>query len=114
MTLERRTHQYALQIIHFCNALPTSREGRLIGNQLFRSCTSVGANYRAACRARSKREFIAKLGIVEEEADESLYWLELLSALESANPDKLRTLKEETEAILAMVVASIKTAKGRR
>ena len=72
--LKTRTKEFAKRIIRLCRSLPRSRESRLIGDQVFRSGTSVGANYRAACRGRSKAEFIAKLGVVLEEADESLYW----------------------------------------
>jgi four helix bundle protein len=94
--------------------LPKNREGRLIGDQLFRAGTSVAANYRAACRARSKAEFIAKLGIVEEEADESLFWLELIQELELCQ-DKLRqSLMKEGNEILAIVVSSINTARSNR
>ncbi|MFQ5637494.1 MAG: four helix bundle protein, partial [bacterium] len=75
--MKRRTKDFAKQVIRFCRTLPENREGRLIGNQLFRSGTSVAANYRAACRARSKRDFISKMGIVEEEADESFFWFEV-------------------------------------
>ncbi len=71
--MKKRTKEFAKQIIAFCKQLPETREGRLIGNQIFRSGTSVGANYRAACRGRSKADFIAKLGIALEEADETLY-----------------------------------------
>ncbi|MEW6307050.1 MAG: four helix bundle protein [Verrucomicrobiota bacterium] len=77
--LKERTKQFALRIIKLVGALPRTVEGRAIGGQLVRSGTSVGANYRAACRGRSKAEFIAKLGTVEEEADESAYWLELIA-----------------------------------
>ncbi|MCB0293056.1 MAG: four helix bundle protein, partial [Calditrichaeota bacterium] len=76
---------FALNVIRLTRQLPNTREGRLIGDQLFRSGTSVAANYRAACRARSKAEFLAKLGVVEEEADETLFWLELISDLQLLN-----------------------------
>ena len=79
--LKNRTKQFAKQIIILCRNLPKNREGRLIGNQIFRSGTSVAANYRAACRGRSKAEFISKLAIVEEEADETLFWLELIKEM---------------------------------
>jgi len=74
--MKKRTKEFAKRIINLCRKLPNSREGRLIGDQIFRSGTSIGSNYRAACRARTPAEFIAKLGIVEEEADETLFWLE--------------------------------------
>ena len=98
-------------MINLCKRLPKTREGRLIGNQLFRSGTSVGANYRAACRARSKAEFIAKLGIVLEEADESLYWLEILAETEIVKADLLAPLMKEADELVAIFVTSLKTAK---
>jgi four helix bundle protein len=112
--MKARTKKFAKQTIKFCRLLPKNREGRLIGDQLFRAGTSVAANYRAACRARSKAEFIAKLGIVEEEADESLFWLELIQELELCQ-DKLRqSLMKEGNEILAIVVSSINTARSNR
>ena len=79
--LKLRTKEFGKNVIRLCRKLPQDREGRLIGNQIFRSATSVAANYRAACRGRSKAEFLAKLGIVEEEADETLFWLEILDEM---------------------------------
>src|SRR5260370_34301463 len=76
--MKRRTKEFAKRIMKVCRELPKTEEGRLIRNQLFRSGTSVGSNYRASCRGRSKADFISKMGIVLEEGDESLYWLELL------------------------------------
>src|ERR1043166_1503016 len=76
--LKKRTKQFGLRILKLVGALPNTVQGRAIGGQLVRSGTSVGANYRAACRGRSKAEFVAKLGVVEEEADESAFWLELI------------------------------------
>ena len=87
--LKKRTKEFAKRIVILCRSLADNREGRLIGNQIFRSGTSVAANYRAACRARSKAEFVSKLGIVEEEADETLFWLEILSEMEIVSPDLL-------------------------
>ncbi|MFQ5638181.1 MAG: four helix bundle protein [bacterium] len=112
--LKHRTKEFAKQIIRFCRTLPNTREGRLIGVQLFRSGTSVAANYRAACRARSRREFIAKLGIVEEEADESLLWLEMIQEMEIVKSQGLEEFMKENNEILAMVVSSIKTAKSKK
>ncbi|HEY6242329.1 MAG TPA: four helix bundle protein [Pyrinomonadaceae bacterium] len=83
---KKRTKQFALRILKLVEALPNTVAGRTIGVQLVRSGTSVGSNYRAACRGRSKAEFIAKLGIVEEEADESAYWLELIIEGALLNP----------------------------
>ena len=83
--MKDRTKKFAKRIILLCRKLPKNREGNLIGNQIFRSGTSVASNYRAACRARSKAEFIAKMGIVEEEADETLFWLEVIEEVEIFN-----------------------------
>src|SRR4030095_8279152 len=76
--LKKRTKRFALRILKLVSALPNNLQGRTVGGQLIRAGTSVGANYRAACRGRSRAEFIAKLGTVEEEADESAFWLELI------------------------------------
>src|ERR1700704_3779956 len=76
--LKARTKEFALRVIKLVDALPNTVKGRAIANQIMRSATSVGANYRAACRARSRAEFIAKIGVVEEEADETAFWLELI------------------------------------
>ena len=84
--MKTRTKQYAKRIIKLCRSLPENIEGRKINDQLFRAGTSVGANYRAACRARSKAEFISKLGIVLEEADECLYWLEIVFETKLVHP----------------------------
>jgi four helix bundle protein len=91
--------------------LPATAVGAVIGRQLLRCGTSVGANYRAACRARSHADFIAKLGIVEEECDESLYWMELLIESGAIKPKRLSLLMKEASEILAMVVQSITTAR---
>ena len=91
--------------------MPNDREERLIGNQLFRAGTSVAANYRAACRARSKRDVISKMGIVEEEADESLFWLEMIQEMEVAKSLNLEELMKENNEIIAIIVSSIKTSK---
>jgi len=100
--MKTRTKQFAKQIIKLCRLLPKNREGRLIGNQLFRAGTSVAANYRAACRARSRAEFIAKLGIVEEEADESLFWLELIQELKLCQDNLVPSLLKEGNEILSI------------
>ena len=109
--MKKRTKDFAKRVINLCRQLPETREGRLIANQIFRSGTSVGANYRAACRARSKADFIAKLGIVLEETDESLYWLEILSETQIVKADLLEPLMEEASELVAIFVTSIKTAK---
>jgi four helix bundle protein len=112
--MKKRTKEFAKRIVKLCRNLPDNREGRLIGNQIFRSGTSVAANYRAACRARSKAEFISKLAIVEEEADETLFWLELISEMEIIEKKLLDDLMRENNEILAIIVSSIKTAKGKK
>ena len=109
--MKDRTKEFAKRIVRLCRTLPNNREGRLIGNQIFRSGTSVAANYRAACRARSKAEFISKMTIVEEEADETLFWLEMLSEMEIVNSDLLNPLMSENNEIVSIIVSSIKTAK---
>ena len=108
----KRTFQFGIRIVRLVQALAKSDVARVIGNQLLRSGTAVGANYRAATRARSRAEFIAKMGIVEEECDESLYWLEMLSELELVSASRLSDLKREAGEILSVVVASIRTARG--
>jgi four helix bundle protein len=108
-----RTKAFALAVVGLVQSLPRSGAGYLIGRQLLRSGTSVGANYRAACRARSRAEFIAKMGIVEEECDESLYWMELLEETGQVGPSRLTDLMNEGNEILSLVVASLKTARSR-
>jgi four helix bundle protein len=109
--LKSRTKAFAKRVIKLVNALPHSRASEVIGKQLLRSACSVGANYRAACRGRSRAEFVAKLGIVEEEADECCYWIELLIESELVKKGLLEDLYQESNEITAMIVASIKTAK---
>ena len=108
-----RTKQLALLVIRLVEVLPQTRTADVISKQLLRSATSVAANYRAACRAKSAADLIAKLGIVEEEADETLYWLELLVESGLMSADKLKSLMQESTEILAMTVASIKTLKEK-
>jgi four helix bundle protein len=108
-----RTKQLALRVIRLVEVLPQTRTADVISKQLLRSATSVAANYRAACRAKSAADLIAKLGIVEEEADETLYWLELLVESGLMSADKLKSLMQESTEILAMTVASIKTLKEK-
>jgi len=112
--LKKRTKAFALRVIALVEALPRSRTADVIGNQLLRSGTSVGANYRSACRGRSTAEFISKMGIVEEEADESLFWMELLIESGIVKACKLKPLMEETNEIIAITVSSIKTARKRK
>ena len=93
--LKKRTKQFALRVLKLVAALPNSVQGRAIGNQLVRAGTAVAANYRAACRGRSKAEFIAKIGIVEEEADESAFWMEVIVEGELLKPQKVQALLSE-------------------
>jgi four helix bundle protein len=93
--LRKRTKQFALRIFKLVDALPNTTIGKTIGNQLVRAGSSVGANYRAACRGRSKAEFISKLGIVIEEADESVYWLELIIEAQLLNKNQVQPLLDE-------------------
>jgi four helix bundle protein len=109
--MKNRTKEFARRIIRLCRELPNNREGRLIGNQLFSSGTSVAANYRAACRGRSKAEFVAKLGIVLEEADETLFWLELIDEMPINCGSSVGFLMQECDKITAIMVTSIRTAK---
>ncbi|MBI4115468.1 MAG: four helix bundle protein [Candidatus Omnitrophica bacterium] len=109
--LKKRTQEFALQVIKLVELLPKSKASDVIGRQLMRSGTSVGANYRAACRAKSQIDFIAKLKIVEEETDEVLYWLELLVASNLVSLDEIQALKKEAEELLAITVASINTTR---
>jgi four helix bundle protein len=108
--LIERTKRFALRVIKLAGALPRTIERRSIAGQLMRSGTSVAANYRAACRARSKPEFIAKLGTVEEEADESAFWLELIIEAGLLSEGKIRPLLDEANEIVAMMASSKKTA----
>jgi four helix bundle protein len=109
--MKKRTKQYGLRIIRAAASLPRTFAARHIGGQLLRAGTSVGANYRAACRARTQAEFIAKLGIVEEEADETIYWMEVLIKAGIMPEVRLSALMAEANEILSIVVASINTAR---
>jgi four helix bundle protein len=109
--LSNRTKTFALRIIRLSDALPRTRAGSVIGHQILRSATSVAANYRAAGRARSKAEFIAKIGIVIEEADETVLWLELLAEGNILPAAKLERLLTEARQLLAIFSASRRTAK---
>ena len=108
-----RTRKVALEIIELVESLPRSRTADVIARQLLRSGTSVGANYRAACRGKSKADVVSKLAIVEEEADETIYWLELLIESKIVESSRVELLLRECNEIVAMVVASIKTLRGR-
>jgi four helix bundle protein len=112
--LQSRTKQFAIRIVKLFRSLPKTEEARVIGKQVLRSGTSVAANYRAVCRARSKAEFIAKVGVVVEEADETVFWLELLSETGIVEQRKLVELLLEANELLAIFAASQRTAKLTR
>ncbi len=109
-----RTKAYGLRVIRLVETLPSGQTASVIGRQLLRCGTSVGANYRAASRARSKPDFIAKMGIVEEECEESLYWMEMLAEAGLVDVARMAELMGEGDEILSMVVASIRTARSNR
>jgi len=109
-----RTKKLAVAIIKQADKLPCSLASDVIGKQLVRSGTSIGANYRAACRAKSTPDMINKLKIVEEEADETEYWLELLVEAELIPEAQIKNIYKETDEILAMTVASLKTLRNRK
>ena len=112
-TLKQRTKLFALRVIKLYQSLSKSGEEQVIGKQLLRSATSVGANYRAACRARSDNEFISKISIVIEEADESEFWLELLVESNVLPKERLADLLQESEEIVKIMVASRQTVKQK-
>ena len=111
--LQERTRRFALRAVRLVQSLPNDEVTKVLSRQSLRSATSVGANYRAARRGRSTAEFVAKLGIVEEEADETTYWLELLADAGSVKPQSIEDLIREANEILAIIVTSIKTARLR-
>lgn len=111
---KQRTKEIALRVIKLVGTLPHTMAAEVIGKQLLRSGTSIGANYRAACRGKSTADVLHKLAIVEEEADESLYWLELLMDSEIVPSKKLSSLYSDIDEIVAMTVASIKTLRAKR
>jgi four helix bundle protein len=112
--LKSRTKKFAIRIVKLFRSLPRTEEARVIGKQVLRSGTSVAANYRAVCRARSMAEFIAKIGVVVEEADETVFWLELLVETEIIQEEKMKNLLLEANELLAVFAASQYTAKSRR
>ena len=112
--LKARTKQFALRVMKLIDALPRTIQGRAIANQIIRSATSVAANYRAACRARSRAEFAAKIGVVEEEADETAFWLELIIDSALLTEAKIRPLLAEAGELVAIMAASRKSALGTR
>ena len=110
--LKLRTKRFALRVIKLVESLPRTQTAKTIGGQLLRSCTSVPANYRAACRARSNADFISKLGIVEEETDESVFWIDMLIDTELVNARLVNDLIDEGNQLTAIWVSSINTARG--
>ena len=109
--MRQRTKDFALRIVRLSRWMPKSSEGRVLAMQLLRAGTSVAANYRAACRARSRAEFVAKLGVAVEEADETVFWLELLGDAEVVPKSRIEALLCEANELLAIQSASRKTAK---
>ena len=110
--LKNRTKQFSLRVIRLVESLPNTRTSNMIGNQLLRSGTSVGANYRAACRGRSRPDFVSKVGIAIEEADESLYWMEMLIESGGLPEDHLTALMQEANELIAIFTASVKTVRS--
>jgi len=112
--LKKRTKRFALRILRLVAALPNTVVGRAIGGQLVRAGTSVGANYRAACRGRSRAEFIAKIGVVEEEADESAFWMELIIEGKLLRQEKVEALLDEAKELAKIMAKSRLTAASRK
>jgi four helix bundle protein len=110
--LKERTRKFALRIIKLVESLPDTPTARVIGNQLLRCGTSVAANYRASCRARSKADFISKMGIVEEETDESAFWIQMLIDTNLVKENRVADLLDEAEQLTKIFVSSINTARG--
>ena len=112
--MKLRTKRFALRVMDLVDILPNTIKGRVLSNQLMRSGTSVAANYRAACRARSTADFISKLGLVEEEADESALWLELITEGKVLGSEKTKELWQEADELVAITVSSRKTLSARQ
>ncbi len=113
-SMKLRTKQFAIRIVSVVRSLPRTREGDVIGKQLLRCGTAVAANYRAVCRSRSKAEFISKINVVVEEADETVFWLELLADTGVVAAEKLSLLLKEANELLAICAASLRTAKHNK
>ncbi|HTP12437.1 MAG TPA: four helix bundle protein [Bacteroidota bacterium] len=109
--LRDRTKKFAINIVRLIRTLPRTEESRVIGRQLLRCGTSVAANYRAVCRARSRAEFISKIGIVVEESDETVFWLELMEELDIMSKDSLIDLKREANELVSIFAASQRTLR---
>ena len=112
--LKIRTKAFAQRIFKLVDALPPTLQGRTVAKQIIRSGTSVAANYRSACRARSRAEFIAKIGVVEEEADETLFWLELIVDTNLLGAERIQPLLQEADELVAIMAASRKSAVANR
>ena len=112
--LKIRTQKFAVEILNFVDRLPNRRSANIIGNQLGRSASSIASNYRAACRARSHAEFIAKIGIVEEEADESAFWLNVIPDTKNSTTELITPLLNEARELTAIFTAASKTAKQNK
>jgi four helix bundle protein len=112
--MKARTRAFALRVIRLAESLPNTPTAKVIRYQMLRCGPSVGANYRGACRAKSKPDFVSKMGTVEEEADETIYWMELLIDAEIVKRTRIADLLDEADQILSIVITSIKTAKGFR
>lgn len=113
--LKDRTKKFAIEIVKLIETFPKNNTGFVIGKQLLRSATSVGANYRSACRAKSKKDFINKISIVEEEADETLYWLEMALELKLSDLNKIKVLLDEANQLTAIFTSSkITASKGNK
>ncbi len=110
--LKERTKKFAVLIINIIEEIPNTIAGRTISNQIIRSGTSVAANYRSACRTRSNSDFVSKITIVEEESDETLFWLELIAQTKLLNKEKLQYITKEAKELTAIFAASGRTAKG--
>jgi len=111
--LKKRTKQFGLRVIHLIEALPSSRAASVIGRNLLRSGTSVGANFRAASRARTRPDYISKLGMAIEQADESLYWMEMLVEAKLIPGEKLTALMKEANELVTILTTSAKTRRAR-
>jgi len=112
--LQNRTKLLAIRVIKLTKTFQLSQEGKVISNQIIRSGTSVASNYRSACGAKSPKDFISKMGIVEEECDETVFWLEIIEELQmTIEIEELKTIKKEANEILSITVASIKTVKNK-
>lgn len=109
--LKKRTKVFSIEIIYLTRLFPKNDEGFIIKKQIIRSATSVAANYRAVCRARSSADFISKIAIVEEEADETLFWLEIATEIELVNSEQAAKLMDEANQLTAIFSASRKTAR---